>query len=105
MSTARQDPCFYVNESNWERVWHEDGNTRYVVRNGEMRLPYKGEVIRYTDDLERIGVRTDKELEMLLFSGREFWDNPWFEVWDTEDLGLEVVFDTLDLAVAYAQGE
>lgn len=102
MTKPRQDAAFYVNETNWEMVWESADKSRYVVRNGEMRLPYKGEVIRYTSDLERIGVRTDKELEMLLFSGREFWDNPWFEVWDKNDLGLELVFDTLDDAVSYA---
>lgn len=99
MSKARQDAAFYVNESQWEVVWEKEGHTRFVVRNGDMRLTLNGEVIRYTDQLESAGVRTDADAV-----GLEFDENPWFEVWDTEDLDFEMyLFDTLDEAIAVAQ--
>lgn len=99
---TRQDACFYVNGQSTESVW--EGDRYAVIRNGEMRLAYKGQIIRYTDDLERIGVCTDDDLEQLLQSGREFSDNPWFEVIDTEDPTDDgELYDYLDDAVERAQ--
>ena len=62
-------------------------------------------VIRYSDDLEKVGVTTVAELIALENKGEDYFiwdDNPWFEVWDTEDETYEAVFDTLDNAVAFA---
>lgn len=106
-----QDASFYVYSNEWQTLWQTEGNTRYVVRNGEMRLFARTNVendyavIRYSDDLEKVGVTTEAELRELEARGEDYFywaDNPWFEVWDTEDAEVEMVFDTLNDAVAYA---
>ena len=106
-----QEAPFYVYSSEWQTVWQVEGNTRYVVRNGEMRIHARNNVeneyrvIRYSDDLEKVGVTTVAELIALENKGEDYFiwdDNPWFEVWDTEDETYEEVFDTLDNAVAFA---
>lgn len=96
---TKQDACFYVNQEGHELVWRDEENPRFfVVRNGELRLHAwnKGEdeknptIIRYTDDLESYGITNDAELVKsfgLSGEGKYEWGyNPWFEVWDTEQV-------------------
>lgn len=114
---SRQDSSFWVNESGWEEVWSRYGEVAYkVIRNGEMKVHYtdpKGyeHTIRYTSDLDRLGIDTDKKLYEMGSLGDDvwFWDNnSWFEVWDAGDGSIEVdeflsdAIHTLDEAVAYA---
>jgi hypothetical protein len=88
-----QDAAFYVNGAGHEVVWQKNGNRFFVVRNGEMRIHYSPDsenqqVIRYTDQLEAIGVKNDADLEKFTALGDEmfYWaNNSWFEVWDSED--------------------
>jgi hypothetical protein len=89
----RQDPAFYVYEQGSECVWEVDGNPYYVVRCGEMRIHYKKddheEVIRYTEQLDALGIDTDQKLQDIYKElGDEgfYWDNnSWFEVHSNED--------------------
>lgn len=93
---ARQDAMFYVNSPSFEVV------AKYgqyeVVRNGYMRLynTITEETYRYTDDLERAGYADDKHLAFAIDSGElDVMENPWFEIWDSEDLDPDPeVFDT-----------
>lgn len=92
----RQDAMFYVNNPSFEVVAKYG---RYeVVRNGFMRLhnSITGDVYRYTDDLERAGYADDKHLAFAIDSGElEIVENPWFELWDSEDLDPEPpIYDT-----------
>ena len=90
---ANQDSSFYTNQQGAETVWQEDGNPFFVVRNGEMRIHYSPDlenqqVIRYTDQLESIGVKTDKDLQRFTELGDEMFtwvNNSWFEVWNSND--------------------
>jgi hypothetical protein len=47
-----------------------------------MRILYKGEIIRYCDDLVRAGIKRDKDLSKIDDSGGEWINNSWFEVID-----------------------
>lgn len=87
-----QDSAFYTNESGLETVWDKDPNNRfYVVRVGEMRIHAMKNghevVIRYTDDLEDLGITNDKELGEWSAKEEMFeWvNNSWFEVYDAND--------------------
>ena len=101
---ARQDAMFYVNNPSFEMV------AKYgqyeVVRNGYMRL-YNNtteETYRYTDDLERAGYADDKHLAFAIDTEElNVMENPWFEVWDSEDLDPDPeVFDTHQQACKHA---
>ncbi len=90
----RQDSSFYTNEAGHELVWQDSEQPRfYVIRNGEMRIHYSPDlesqiVIRYTDQLEGIGVKTDEDLEKFHALGEEMFtwvNNSWFEVMDSKD--------------------
>ena len=92
--TTRQDSAFYTDNEGTQVVWDKDENKRfYVVRNGEMRIHYSPDlesqtVIRYTDQLEEIGVKTDEDLEKFTALGDEMFTwihNSWFEVYDEKD--------------------
>jgi hypothetical protein len=94
MTEARQDSAFYTNEAGHEVVWSDAEKPRfYVIRNGEMRIHYSPDlesqqVIRYTDQLEAIGVKTDADLEKFNDLGDEMFtwvNNSWFEVLDSND--------------------
>lgn len=110
-----QDAAFYTDGAGTQVVWdNQTGNGRfYVVRNGEMRiharetLDEEPTVIRYTDQLERFGVKTDADLQAWTDKGDEYFtwvNNAWFEVWDAEnpDYYSEVIHE-LDLAIENAQ--
>ena len=101
---ARQDAMFYVNEPSFEVVAKYG---RYeVVRNGYMRINNMttGDVYRYTSDLEKAGYTTDDLLTEDIDNGElEVIDNPWFEVWDSQELSPDSpVFDNHHHAVKEA---
>lgn len=88
------DSAFYTNEPGVEVVWEQEGCDYYVVRNGEMRIHATKdgheniEVIRYTDQLERFGITTDKQLAEWTEKDEEIFswqNNSWFEVWNDKD--------------------
>lgn len=94
MTEVRQDSAFYTMGPGHELVWQDAEKPRfYVVRNGEMRINYSPDleseqVIRYTDQLEAIGVNTDADLEKFTALGDEMFswvNNSWFEIFDKED--------------------
>lgn len=94
---VRQDAMFYVNTPSFEVVAKYG---RYeVVRNGYMRVNNKttGDVYRYTSDLEKAGYTTDELLadEIDRFDSElEVIEEPWFEVWDSQELSPDSpVFD------------
>lgn len=99
----RQSAEFYITCDGPEYVWH--GEKYSVIRNGEMRVEYKGEIIRYTDDLIRAGITTDGELEVL-YNMDAIGNNPWFEIVESEGewiWGPENVHDTLNGAIEMAK--
>jgi hypothetical protein len=111
---TQQDAAFYTHGAGVQDVWlGDDGESRfYVVRNGEMRIHAKktvdGEetIIRYSDQLEEFGVKTDEQLHNLTENGELFnWiNNSWFEVWDRENSdSYSDVVDELDAAISYAK--
>jgi hypothetical protein len=110
-----QDAAFYTDGAGVQTVWYGDDNkSRFsVVRNGEMRiharqtLDEEPTVIRYTDQLEEFGVKTDADLQAWTDKGDEYFtwvNNAWFEVWDAENTDYySDVIDTLDDAIEYAK--
>lgn len=108
--TTKQSAEFYVNSEGIESLW--EGKRYYVVRNGEMRILMGEDVIRYTDQLERAGVGSDKVLSTLniacgLAETHDLFqiiDSPWFEVVDSTDPTDEgEVYHSLRDAVERAQ--
>jgi hypothetical protein len=103
-NNARQDAAFYTNSSDYEVVWNN--NPRFsVIRNGEMRILYTPTphsdsktytTIRYTDDLEAIGIKTDEDL-LENFAPTLTWENnSWFEIIDHNNAECESeIYDTL----------
>jgi hypothetical protein len=107
----QQEAEFYVTQPGWESVW--EGEHYYVIRNGDMRIHFGNDVIRYTDQLVGVGIGSDRVLSALNISSAlaethdlfQIIDSPWFEVVDREgedDLDSEV-YHTLDEAVERAQ--
>jgi hypothetical protein len=91
-TNTRQDSAFYTYSQDSEIVWSNDPNQRfYVVRAGEMRIHAMKNghevVIRYTDDLEDLGITNDEELGKWSAKEEMFeWvNNSWFEVYDSKD--------------------
>ena len=110
--SSRQCPEFYK--------WGEGTNSVYdtkdfeVICAGEMRIEvsYKNasglveHTIRYADDLEKLGINTDEDLQAHHDKGEEhFYQhfNPWFEVWSkvNADVFSDPIYE-LDEAVALA---
>jgi hypothetical protein len=110
---TRQDSAFYTNEAGHEVVWQDAEKPRfYVIRNGEMRIHYSPDlenqiVIRYTDQLEGIGVKTDADLEKFNELGDEMFtwvNNSWFEVLDSKDPDYySEPYHSLDDAIGQAE--
>lgn len=81
-------PEFYVSENGFELV---DRSANYlIVRNGEMRIHdnrpnYEGNVYRYTSDLIHAGITESNLYELMNAEQIEVIDNPWFEVWNSEN--------------------
>jgi len=80
---ARQDSACYT--------WYASNNVAYLAYEdreysitcvGEMRIHYKGQVIRYCDDLINAGIKNDKDLAKIDKAGGEWINNSWFEVYD-----------------------
>lgn len=100
----KTDPAFYVWETNYESVWGVPENPFFVVRNGEMRINYTlpsgdTEVIRYTDNLEKLGIETDSQLQEAEQSEKlVFINNAWFEVWSAKDTDYfsDPIFDVVE---------
>jgi hypothetical protein len=87
-----QDSAFYTNQAGVETVWDYLPSPRfYVVRNGEMRIHAikNGHevVIRYTDELQDLGIEDDAALAAWSAKEEMFeWiNNSWFEVYDSLD--------------------
>jgi hypothetical protein len=109
----RQDSAFYTNEAGHEVVWQDAEKPRfYVIRNGEMRIHYSPDlenqiVIRYTDQLEGIGVKTDADLEKFNELGDEMFtwvNNSWFEILDSNDPDYySEPYHSLDDAIGQAE--
>ncbi len=110
--TNKQDPAFYTDDSGTQVVWEMPNSNRfYVVRAGEMRIhatEASGSriVIRYTDQLESFGIKTDADLAKWSESDPELFDwvnNSWFEVYDEKDTNFfSEPFHTLGDAIDYA---
>ena len=99
----QQSAEFYVWCEGPEYVWH--GEKYSIIRNGEMRIEYKGEIIRYTDALINAGITTDGELEVL-YNVDAIVNNPWFEIVETEgewDWDPENIHDNLNDAIEIAK--
>jgi hypothetical protein len=109
------DSAFYTNSAGTEVVWSDKDSPRfYVVRNGEMRIhakrssgDFEHEVIRYTDQLESFGIKSDEELKKWTDRGNEFFiwvNNSWFEIYDTKDSEYSShTIRELDEAVEFAK--
>lgn len=102
--SERQESAFYHESPDPTLVF--DGNERYYAhRVGEMLIIYtdpQGEVhyIRTTQDLEDLGITTDKALAEYTAKGEEVFcwrNNSWFEIWDEqEEEWLDEVWHELD---------
>lgn len=108
----RQDSSFYTDEQGTQFVWGKDENPFSVYREGEMRIHAvnengNDEVIRYTDQLESFGIKTDKELAEWSAKGEEVFswvNNSWFVVLhETDTEWYSEPFHTLDDAIAFAE--
>lgn len=107
----QQDAEFFVTQPGWESVW--EGDVFSVIRNGEMRIHFGDDVIRYTDQLIAAGIGSGRVLSALnICSGLaethdlfQIIDSPWFEVVRNDDFPFDMgeVFHTLDEAVEHAQ--
>ena len=117
----QDDSAFYCWSNGQTLIATVTGTkTLNVVANGEMYLAIpvvidgelsdQGEnVIRYSDQLEDAGIRTDFELNQfsktITNAGWEIWhQNNWFEVY-AEDNEDGVVFHSLKEALEFAEGE
>jgi len=107
-----QDAAFYVDCEGSQVVWSSPDNTKYVIRNGEMRIVHHGDpmmsFIRYTDRLVKAGFTTDEDIGKLESGEVESWEvvnNAWFEVVDKEDGDyFSDPFFTLSEAIEEATG-
>ncbi len=99
----KQSAEFYVDSADTQSLW--EGERYYVIRNGEMRIIYNDEIIRYTDQLIAAGITNDETLEKLFSSDElSLVDNPWFEVVDSSDPTDDgEVYDTLSDAIERAK--
>ena len=88
LNETQQDPAFYVwdNGSTPIATIKGNGKTFNVICAGEMRVIYKDEIYRYSDRLMKAGIDNDKQLSELEEKGElEFYNNAWFEFYDTEN--------------------
>jgi hypothetical protein len=108
-NATRQDSAFHTNAPGSEVVW--DGNDRfYVYRVGEMRIHYTDStgdtrILRYTSDLDELGVNTDSKLAEMSELGEENWTwvhNSWFEIIDDQEPDYGEIYHGLDEAVERA---
>ena len=79
----RQDSAFYTwGGSHRVATLTYQGREYYVECIGEMRIHYKGDVLRYCDRLIEAGIKNDKDLAKIEESGGEWINNSWFEIYD-----------------------
>jgi hypothetical protein len=106
METKNHSAEFQVNTPGYEVVWGA-GSRFQVCRNGEMRIidNVREAIYCYTSDLVEAGVTTDADVQALYDSADyNVVQNPWFEVFDSEDSGDEgEVFHNLFEAIARAE--
>jgi len=105
MNKTLQDAAFYVDGPGATVVWSKPDNDLYVVSCGEMRIHLGDDVIRNTDQLEKAGITTDKQL--MAIDVDDWVNNPWFELWSQSDTryGGEPYFDLDDAIHAALQNE
>jgi hypothetical protein len=79
----RQDSAFYTwyDSNNVACLTYEDREYS-ITCVGEMRIHYKNQVLRYSDDLVNAGIKNDKDLSKIDKAGGEWINNSWFEVYD-----------------------
>lgn len=106
----RQDSAFYTDDNDLQLVWQDKKNPFAVYREGEMRIhaiKHGHEVvIRYTDQLDEFGIKTDKELSEWSAKEELFeWvNNSWFVVLhETDREWFSEPLHELDEAIAYAE--
>lgn len=105
MTNQKQDACFYVDDSGSQVVWESEDSDFYVIRAGEMRILFDDNIIRYTDQLEKAGITTDKILEHYILEEKlDMVHNPWFEVFSRKDSFWcsDPIFE-IDEAIDYAK--
>ena len=79
----RQDSAFYTwGDSHRVATLTYKEREYYVECVGEMRIIYKGDVLRYCDRLIKAGIKNDKDLAKIEENGAEWINNSWFEVYD-----------------------
>lgn len=110
-NATRQDSAFHTNEVGSEVVWDGDEAGRYYVyRVGEMRIHYTDSTgytatLRYTSDLDELGIDTDSKLVEMSELGEENWNwihNSWFEIVDDQEPDYGEIYHELDEAVERA---
>jgi hypothetical protein len=86
---AQRDAAFFTHTSGSDLIWQSDDKSVRVYKNGEMRIHYGDNVLRYSSDLYEYGIDSDEKLNAMEESGEIEWvDNPWFEiVWDENEDG------------------
>jgi CRP-like cAMP-binding protein len=107
----KQDSAFFTYSAGTEVVWEDVACDYYVVRAGEMRIHAVSDsgdevVIRYSDQLQDFGIKTDAELAEWSAKPEEVFswvNNSWFEVYTEKDTDFfSEPFHSLDEAIAYA---
>ena len=100
---SREDAAFFTYEGGSMLVWQTEDKMVRVYKNGEMRIHFGDNVLRYTDDLDAYGFDTDEKLKAATDDGLIDWiDNPWFEVvWEDNEEGE--IFHGYTDAVDYAK--
>jgi hypothetical protein len=103
----RQDSAFYVwgDSSEVASLTYRD-QTYTVVCVGQMRIHYREEVIRYTDQLINAGIRNDEDMAKIEVEGGEWINNSWFEIFDenTHTFTEEVYHEVKDAIEGVAEG-
>lgn len=103
---SRNDAAFYTDSHDCFAVW-VSGDVK-VYRAGEMRIHYTRPdgsvaVLRYTSDLDDVGIDSDDKLRSAEKDGLIEWiHNPWFEVVESDDDIVGEVELDYDGAVAIA---
>lgn len=104
----RQDAAWHIcghDAHNWAATVYRGNELIDVYAEGEMEIClYDGNAtVRDTAGLEDNGITTDKQLVELCEGGALTWvNNPWFDLYDSENKQIESVHFTLADAVAAA---
>jgi len=104
---SRNDAAFYTDTHDCEALWFSDDKEIVVYRNGEMRIHFTRpdgdtSVLRYTKDLDDVGLISDELLFEADNSGKIEWiHNAWFEVVYHDNEDGEIFLD-FEEAMKYA---